>query len=160
MEINLSSIESEKLYEVAGGLTLTGHYFWPSLMLINKATFDGLTPEQQQAIRAAAAEIIEPQVMAVAQLDEKVKEHLAELNIPVVEPSPEFRAAFAEAVAPVVAQYEEGQPLVADFVAAANGIAQNGTTRARPARVANPPRATPHIRNAKCQILDVFTSGR
>jgi tripartite ATP-independent transporter DctP family solute receptor len=127
VEINLSSIESEKLFEVAGGVTLTGHYFWPSLMLINKGIFDGLTPEQQEAIRAAATDIVEPQVMAVAELDETVKQHLAELDIPVVEPSAEFRAAFADAVASVVTQYEEGQPLIADFVAAANGIAQAGS---------------------------------
>ena len=119
VEINLSSIESEKLFEVAGGVTLTGHYFWPSLMLINKGKFDALTPEQQEAIRTAAAEIVEPQVMAVAQLDEDVKNHLVELGVPVVEPSAEFQAAFAEAVAPVVTQYEEGEPLIADFVGAA-----------------------------------------
>lgn len=116
VEINLTSIESEKLFEVAGGVTLTRHYFWPSLMLINKGTFDGLTPEQQTAIRDASAEIVEPQVMAVAELDERVKAHLAELDIPVIEPSEAFQADFLEAVAPVVAQYRDSDPLIAAFI--------------------------------------------
>jgi len=46
VEINLTSIQSEKYDEIAKHLTLTGHYFWPSLMVINKAVFDGLTAEQ------------------------------------------------------------------------------------------------------------------
>lgn len=123
VEINLTSIESEKLFEVAGGVTLTGHYFWPSLMLINKGTFDGLTPEQQTAIRDAALEIVEPQVMAVAALDEKVKAHLAEINIPVIEPSEAFAAEFSAAVAPVVALYRDSDPLIAAFVDKAISLA-------------------------------------
>ncbi|MBT9246245.1 TRAP transporter substrate-binding protein (plasmid) [Gemmobacter fulvus] len=116
VEINLTSIESEKYYEVAGGVTLTGHYFWPSFLLINKGIFEGLTPEQQKAMRDAAAEITEPQVMAVAALDETVKAHLAELKVPVVEPSAEFLAAFRAATAPVVEAYKAADPRIAAFV--------------------------------------------
>lgn len=122
VEINLSSIESEKFYEVAKGVTLTGHYFWPSFLLINKDLFDGLTPEQQQAMRDAAAETITPQVMAVKELDEKVKVTLAERGIPVLTPSPEFVAQLNEAFAPVIAKYNS-DPLVAAFVAEAAALA-------------------------------------
>lgn len=116
IEINLTSIESEKFFEVAGGVTLTGHYFWPSLLLVNKTLFESLTPEQQSAMREAAAEITEAQVMAVADLDEVVKTHLAERDIPVVEPSEAFRADLAAAVAPVVAEYTAKSPLIDAFV--------------------------------------------
>ncbi|AJE46700.1 TRAP transporter substrate-binding protein [Celeribacter indicus] len=119
VEINLTSIESEKFYEVAGGVTLTGHYFWPSFLLINKARFDGLTEEQQAAIREAANEIVEPQVMAVAELDETVKANLADREIPVIEPSASFMEDFNAAVAPVIESYSQ-DPLIADFVAAAS----------------------------------------
>lgn len=124
VEINLTSIESEKFYEVGGGVTLTGHYFWPSFLLINKERFDGLTEEQQAAIRQAASEIVEPQVMAVKALDEQVKKNLAERNIPVIEPSDEMMAAFTEAVAPVIESYSK-DPLVKDFVAEANTVKSN-----------------------------------
>jgi tripartite ATP-independent transporter DctP family solute receptor len=123
VEINLTSIESEKFSEVAGGVTLTGHYFWPSFLLINKATFDSLTPEQQQAIGTAANEIVEPQVMAVAALDDQVKKHLAERNIPVVTPSGNFLAAFRATVAPVVEQYKAADPLISAFVEEAAKLA-------------------------------------
>lgn len=116
VEINLSSIESEKFYEVAKGVTLTGHYFWPSFLLINKDTFDGLDPAQQQAIKAAADEIVEPQVMAVAKLDEDIKAKLAERNIPVVTPSPELADGMKQTFAPLVEQYKAHDPLIGAFV--------------------------------------------
>lgn len=122
VEINLTSIESEKLYEVAGGVTLTGHYFWPSVMLINKEKLDSLTPAQQEAIRAAAAEVVEPQVMAVAALDAQIKKSLAERDIPVLAPSPAFMQAFRAAVKPVVDSYVASDPLISDFVAAADAL--------------------------------------
>ncbi|WP_126975179.1 TRAP transporter substrate-binding protein [Frigidibacter oleivorans] len=122
VEINLTSIESEKFYEVAKGVTLTGHYFWPSFLLVNKDVFDGLTPEQQAAIKEAAVEITEPQVMAVKALDEKVVAHLEELNIPVITPDAAFAAAFDDAVAPVVATYRDADPLIGAFVDAAEAL--------------------------------------
>ena len=123
VEINLTSIESEKYYEVGKGVTLTGHYFWPGFLLINKRKFESLTPEHQAAMQQAADEIVEPQIMAVKDLDAKVMAHLAELNIPVVTPSPEFRAELNAAFAPVVAKYEAADPLIAAFAAKALTLA-------------------------------------
>jgi len=122
VEINLTSIESEKYFEIGKGVTLTGHYFWPSFLLVNKARFDGLTPEQQEFMRQAGAEIVEPQVMAVQDLDAKVLAHLEELKIPVVTPSDDFRAALAAAFEPVVAQYEASDPLIGAFAAKARSL--------------------------------------
>ncbi|WP_312527608.1 TRAP transporter substrate-binding protein [Paracoccus sp. (in: a-proteobacteria)] len=122
VEINLTSIESEKYYEIAKGVTLTGHYFWPSFLLVNQAKFSAMTPEQQEIMRKAADEIVEPQVMAVAALDDKIKTHLTELNIPVVTPTPEFKAELSAAFAPVVAKYEAVDPLIANFSAAAKKL--------------------------------------
>lgn len=123
VEINLTSIESEKYYEIGKSVTLTGHYFWPSFLLVNKARLDSMTPEQQAWMREAAAEIVEPQVMAVKDLDAKVLAHLEELKIPVIIPSPEFKSALNEAFAPVVAQYEAADPLIAAFAAKAKTLA-------------------------------------
>lgn len=123
VEINLTSIESEKYYEIGKGVTLTGHYFWPGFLLVNKARFDSMTPEQQAFMRQAANEIVEPQVLAVKELDAKVLAHLEELKIPVVTPSPEFHAALSEAFAPVVSQYEAADPLIAAFAAKARELA-------------------------------------
>lgn len=126
VEINLTSIESEKYFEIGKGVTLTGHYFWPGFLLVNKAKFEGLTPEQQAAMRQAADEIVEPQVMAVKDLDAKVLEHLAQLNIPVVTPSDAFKTDLAAAFAPVVEKYEAADPLIAAFSAKAKTLTPAG----------------------------------
>lgn len=122
VEINLSSIDSEKFYEVAKGVTLTGHYFWPSPLVINKGVFDSLTPEQQKAIRDAANEIVKPQVQAVADQDVQIRADIEKRGIPVIEPSEEFKAQLNAAFAPVVEKYVASDPLIADFVAEANRI--------------------------------------
>lgn len=122
VEINLTSIESEKYYEIGKAVTLTGQYFWPGFLLVNKNKFDSLTPEQQAAMRQAADEIVEPQVMAVKELDTKVLKRLDELGIPVVTPSDAFKAELAAAFAPVVEQYEAIDPLIADFSAKAKTL--------------------------------------
>lgn len=122
VEINLTSIESEKYYEIAKNVTLTGHYFWPSFLLINKAKLESLTAEQQSAIRAAADEIVEPQVMAVAALDKKIIEELQGRGIKLIEPDAQFKQALSAAVKPIVASYASENPLIADFVKAAQEI--------------------------------------
>lgn len=122
VEINLTSIESEKYYEIAKNITLTGHYFWPSFLLINKAKLEGLTPEQQTAIRQAADEIVEPQVMAVAALDKQIIEDLKGRGVNVIEPDAQFKQDLSAAMKPVVDSYASKNPLIADFVKEAQAI--------------------------------------
>lgn len=119
VEINLTSIDSEKYYEVGKYLTLTGHYFWPSYLLINKAKFAELTPEQQAAIRKAAAETVKPQVEAVAALDKKLIGDLKARGVKIIEPSPEFLAALKQRTQPVIDAYVKKSPQIGAFVAAA-----------------------------------------
>ncbi len=123
VEINLTSINSEKYYEIAKQLTLTGHYFWPSFMLINKERFDALDKDQQDAIRRAANEIVEPQVMAVAALDQQLvvsleKEHGMHIEKPSVALAENLKAVFV----PVIEKYAARSPLVVDFVKAARKL--------------------------------------
>lgn len=126
VEINLTSIESEKYYEIAKNVTLTGHYFWPSFLLINKATLEKLSPEQQAAIRTAADEIVEPQVMAVAALDKKIIEDLKQRGVKVIEPDAEFKRDLSAAMRPVVDNYAASNPLIAAFVKEAESLHKPG----------------------------------
>ncbi|MFG6664809.1 TRAP transporter substrate-binding protein [Sulfitobacter sp. 916] len=116
VEINLTSIESEGLYEAAKNVTLTGHYFWPGIMLINQGVFDGLTEEQQGILQEAARSVVKPQVMAVAEYDEKLKVSLAEKGVNFTEATDAFVAELEEAWAPVVQDYADSDPLIADFI--------------------------------------------
>lgn len=119
VEINLTSIQSEGLFDAAKNVTLMGHYFWPGMLLINKAVFDGMTEEQQAVLREAAAEVVEPQVMAVKAYDEELKVKLAEEGVSLTEASDELKAELREAWEPVLKKYSDRDPLIADFVEAA-----------------------------------------
>lgn len=122
VEINLTSIDSEKYYEVGKNVTLTGQYFWPSYLLINKAKFDGLSEEQKAAIRKAADETVAPQVQAVAALDKKLIVELKGRGVQVIEPSPQLLDALKQRTRPVVETYVKKNPEIAAFVAAAEKL--------------------------------------
>lgn len=119
VEINLTSIQSEGLYDAAKNVTLTGHYFWPGMLLVNKGVFDGLSAEQQQILRDAARETVKPQVMAVKAYDETLKTTLRDEGVSVAEASDALKADLHTAWAPVVKKYTDRDPLIADFVKAA-----------------------------------------
>ncbi|MDV4145380.1 MULTISPECIES: TRAP transporter substrate-binding protein [Shimia] len=119
VEINLTSIQSEGLFDAAKNVTLMGHYFWPGMLLINKAVFDGMTEDQQAILREAAAEVVEPQVMAVKAYDEELKVKLAEEGVSLTEASEALKADLREAWKPVLKKYSDRDPLIADFVEAA-----------------------------------------
>lgn len=119
VEINLTSIESEKLYEAAKSVTLTGHYFWPGVMLINKDVFEGLSEKHQKILRDAAHEITAAQVHAVSVYEEQLKIDLAAKGVNITTASDAFSAELEAAFAPVVKIYTDREPLIAAFVAAA-----------------------------------------
>jgi tripartite ATP-independent transporter DctP family solute receptor len=56
VEINVSSIESESLYDAGKNLTLTGHYFWPGAVMLSAATWDRLNDAQKEAVEEAGRE--------------------------------------------------------------------------------------------------------
>lgn len=120
VEINLTSIESEKYYEIAKNLTLTGHYFWPSVLVINKDKFEQLSPAQRDAIRKAADEIIDPQVKAVEELDNRLISEFPTRGMQVINPSAQLIAAMRDRVTPVLDTYSRKDPLIARFITAAN----------------------------------------
>lgn len=122
-ETNITSVYSEKYYEVAKEVTLTGHYFWPALMLINQARLESLTPEQQTILREAAKEVIEPQIMAIDALDRKLMGDLEAEGVSFHRSDAETIARMREATAPLYEQYMERDPAIAAFVEKARALA-------------------------------------
>ena len=53
VEINVSSMLGENLWEVGKNMTLTGHYPWHNVIACNKAFFDKLPADIQKAMRQA-----------------------------------------------------------------------------------------------------------
>ena len=56
VEINLSSIQSESLYDAAKDVTLTGHYFWPGVIMLSGNVWNSLSDEQKAAVEEAGRE--------------------------------------------------------------------------------------------------------
>lgn len=115
-EINLTSIEGEKLYEVAEKVTLTGHYFWPGVLTANPGFLGRVTDEQRAILVQAALETIVPQVQAAAALDAEAIDKLTAAGVEVAT-FDELDAMRAK-VQPVSQDYEALDPRIAAFAAA------------------------------------------
>lgn len=105
-------IYSSRFYEVQDYLTMTRHFYNPSILLTSNSFFNNLEPELQTALEEAAVEagIFEREV--VQRMDEEYLNELEEQGMEIireidVEP-------FIEAVQPVYDQYSEvfGQELI------------------------------------------------
>lgn len=74
VEINLSSIQSESLYESAKQVTLTGHYFWPGVITFSNATWSSFDDATKAAIEEAGQEATaEAYALAASQEADTVK---------------------------------------------------------------------------------------
>ncbi|WP_018698611.1 TRAP transporter substrate-binding protein [Amorphus coralli] len=122
-EINLTSIFSEKLYEVADNAVLTSHYFWPGVLVINPTRFAGLSEEQQAAIIAAAEETIAPQIAAAKEQDADARGKIEAEGVTVSEfqQLPEVR----EKLQGIYETYEAKDPRVKAFADKARSVAQD-----------------------------------
>lgn len=115
VEINLSSLESERFYEAAKHFTYTGHYFWTGMLIYNKGKFDALPEDIQQIMVEAGHDIIVPQVMATKESEAGIAKKLQEdegLQIYEFEEMDEMRAAMA----PLIEERMKSDPAIAAFV--------------------------------------------
>ncbi len=117
LEINVSSILGENLWEVGKQFTLTGHYPWHAVMSVNKPVFDGLAPEVQQALRQAGRDAIPPTMAYAKKQDHDGRDELRAKGVEIHELTDlsEMRAL----VQPIVTEWSGDSPLIAEFVAAA-----------------------------------------
>ncbi|WP_170984622.1 TRAP transporter substrate-binding protein [Rhodoligotrophos defluvii] len=121
VEINISSILGENLWEIGKHLTLTGHYPWHTVISANKTFFDGLPQEVQQAMRQAGRETIAPTLAYTKNQDLTGRDDLKQRGVQIYEL--EDLAAMQERVAPIVDEWSAKSPLIANFVAAARAKA-------------------------------------
>ena len=122
VDINISSIFAEKYYEVVKKVTMTGQYFWPEVLLINKKRLEGLKPEYQAAIRQAAKEAIEPQIMAAEASEVKDRAALVKLGVTFDDVSPAMKAEMRKAVEPIYLTYTAKDARIPAFIAAAQRL--------------------------------------
>ncbi|MEO9337472.1 TRAP transporter substrate-binding protein [Mesorhizobium sp. SB112] len=117
VEINVSSIIGENLWEVGKNLTLTGHYPWQTVIAANKTFFDGLPAEVQQGLRQAGRDTIAPTLAYTKDQEITGREELKAKGVQIHEL--EDLDAMRERVAPIVEEWKAKSPIIANFVAAA-----------------------------------------
>ncbi|WGE35572.1 TRAP transporter substrate-binding protein [Actinobacillus genomosp. 1] len=76
---------SAKLYEVQKHLSLTNHGYTPLIVVMNKAKFDGLTPELQKAVLEAAKEAGQFQRDLNVKNEKDIIEKLRKAGVEVIE---------------------------------------------------------------------------
>jgi tripartite ATP-independent transporter DctP family solute receptor len=114
VEINLSSIQSESLYQNAKHVTLTGHYFWPGVLVMNKARFDGLPEDIQKALVEAGKETIQAHYRLAAEQEEKSAAFLKEQGVTIGELTD--LDAMRARMQPILEQWSDQDPLIREFI--------------------------------------------
>jgi TRAP-type transport system periplasmic protein len=101
----LSVIISAKFDQVQKHLTLTGHVYSPCIFLMNKASFDKLSPADQKAFIEAAKEGTKANRARVDEDDAKGVAELRAKGMTVIDNID--KGAFVKALAPVNAEFEK-----------------------------------------------------
>mgnify|MGYP000491070716 CR=1 FL=1 len=92
----INVVWSAKFFEVQKYLSLTHHAYSPLLVVINKAKFDGLSPEFQQALVSSAQEAGNYQRKLVAEDQQKIIDGMKEAGVEVI--TDLDRKAFSDAL--------------------------------------------------------------
>jgi tripartite ATP-independent transporter DctP family solute receptor len=100
-------IFSSRLYEVQKYLTMWHYSFDPLILCINKKTFEGFSPADQKAIRAAAKEAVAYERTVSAEEEIRLPEELAKKGMQVNNLTPAQIAVFKAKVQPVYAMVQE-----------------------------------------------------
>jgi tripartite ATP-independent transporter DctP family solute receptor len=116
LEMDLSAIQMEKHYEVAKNVSLSKHFTWPAILMINMNKFKSLSPEDQKAIIDSAKEEVDENVAYIGDIEQKAVADLKGKGVTLKELSAAEVAPFIEATKAVESAYCAKDPLIADFV--------------------------------------------
>lgn len=116
VEINLSSVQSESLYQAGKHVTLTGHYFWPGVLMMGSDKFDALSDAHKAALAEAGHEVIAAQYKLAADQEAGTVEFLKANGVTIGELAnlEEMRAL----TQPVLDEWKSKDPLIEAFIAA------------------------------------------
>ncbi|KAA2317289.1 TRAP transporter substrate-binding protein [Pseudooceanicola sediminis] len=114
VEINLSSIQSESLYDAADQVTLTGQYFWPGVIMLSGATWDSLSDADKAAVAEAGRETTTEAYALAAEQEADTIAFLKDQGVTINELSD--LDVMQARTASVVDDWVEKDPMVARFV--------------------------------------------
>jgi C4-dicarboxylate-binding protein DctP len=117
VEINVSSMLGENLWEVGKHFTLTGHYPWHSVTAMNKAFFDKQEKGVQRAIREAGRASTAATLAYTKKQDLEGRAQVMKKGVKIYNLAELDQ--MKKRVEPLVAKWSKRSPLIADFVKAA-----------------------------------------
>jgi tripartite ATP-independent transporter DctP family solute receptor len=109
----LMNIYSSKLHEVQDYISLTGHKYESTPLLMSKMVWDTLTPKQQEVIQEAAIEAGEFNRQASLEADEELRGDMEEAGVAFNEVDSK---PFIEATSSVYDQWREEYPELVEMV--------------------------------------------
>jgi tripartite ATP-independent transporter DctP family solute receptor len=115
LEMDLPAILMEKHFEVAKNLTLTGHFTWPGIFMINLDKWNSLSPEDQKLFIECAKEAMVDNVAYIQKLEEESMAELKAKGFNVIELTPEARQQMVDATSEVSTSYKAKDPRIAAF---------------------------------------------
>lgn len=114
----LMNIESSKLYEVQKYISLTGHKYESTPLLMSKMIWEGLSPEDQTAILAAAKEAGAYNRELSQKADTELRPKLEAAGVTFNEID---KAPFIEATAPIIEEWRGKYPELVEAITTAAG---------------------------------------
>jgi tripartite ATP-independent transporter DctP family solute receptor len=96
-------ISTSKFFEVQKHLTLSGHFYSPAILLMNKQVWDKLTAAQQKIIKECVAEARDWERKYSMEMDAKLVAELKSKGMAVVEPD---KALWSKALQSVDKEFE------------------------------------------------------
>lgn len=106
MDCPISLYYTNKFYEVQDYLTLTGHVYAATSLLMNDDFYNSLPEDLQELLTEASEEFREQQRELAQEQDTEFMEQLEEAGMQINDLTDEQREAFREAAAPVYEKYQ------------------------------------------------------
>ncbi|MCL6705811.1 TRAP transporter substrate-binding protein [Pseudomonas sp. R2.Fl] len=117
VEINISSMLGENLWEVGKNFTLTGHYPWHASNVVSTGFWNTLSDEEKEAMREAGRRSVSATLAYAKEQDLTGREELRKKGVEIIEI--DDLAGMQETVAPLTSEWAQKDPLIAEFVEAA-----------------------------------------
>jgi len=117
VEINVSSMLGENLWEIGKNFTLTGHYPWHASNVVSTGFWNTLSDEEKEAMREAGRRSVSATLAYAKEQDLTGREELRAKGVEIIEI--DNLAEMQETVAPLTQEWAQKDPLIAEFVEAA-----------------------------------------
>ncbi|MCA0963062.1 TRAP transporter substrate-binding protein [Salipiger bermudensis] len=121
VEINVSSMLGENLWEVGKNFTLTGHYPWHATNVVSTGFWNTLSDEEKTAMREAGKAAVKATLAYAKEQDLTGRDELKAKGVEILEL--DNLAEMQASVAPLTDEWAKKDPLIAEFVEAARATA-------------------------------------